>query len=61
MDGSSKGTTYRIFKHDIAFETYLKLLSESLYFPILKFRTSNHKLPIETGRWENVDHAELKC
>ena len=61
MGGSSKGTTLRIFNHNISFKSYLKLLPESFHFSILKFRTSNHKLPIERGRWENVDHAERKC
>ena len=61
MDGSSKGTTYRIFKHNIMFEPYLKLLPESLSFPILKFRLSNHKLPVETGGWENKILADRKC
>ena len=64
MDGSPKGITYRIFKHNIKFEPYLKLLPESLSFPILKFRLSNHKLPVETGRWENIildDRKYLLC
>lgn len=28
---------------------------------MFKFRTSNHKFPIEKGRWENIDHADRKC
>ena len=43
------------------FEPYLKLLQESQYLPILKFRSGNHKLPVETGRWENVDYAQRTC
>lgn len=61
LEGSSKGIIYRIFKHNIKFESYLTLIPESYYIPILKFRTSNHKLPVETGRWENVQHSERKC
>ena len=26
-----------------------------------KFRTTNHKLPIETGRWNNIDRANRIC
>ena len=48
-------------KEDVAFEYFLKLLPKSIYIPILKFRTSNHKLPIETGRWEAIPYQERKC
>ena len=37
LENSSKGSTYRIYKHAIVFEPYLKLLKESHYLPILKF------------------------
>ena len=26
-----------------------------------KFRTSNHNLPIETGRWKNIERADRLC
>ena len=60
-DESSKGSRYRILKYNIKFEPYLKLLRESLSFPLLKFRLSNHKLPVETSRWENITLADRKC
>ena len=28
---------------------------------LLKFRTRNHKLPIETGRWAGISRSERKC
>ena len=28
---------------------------------MVRFRTANHKLPIETGRWNNIDLPERKC
>ena len=28
---------------------------------MLRFRTTNNKLPIETGRWNNIDLPERKC
>ena len=34
LDNSSKGLTYRIFKHTLDFEPYLKLLPTSEYLPI---------------------------
>ena len=32
-----------------------------MYIPLIKFRTSNHKLPIEVRKWENTSYAERKC
>ena len=58
---SSKGKYYHIFKENIELEPYLKLLPKKLYIPVIKFRTSNHKLPVETGRWENIPYGERKC
>ncbi len=36
-------------------------LPESKHIPLIKFRTTNHKLPIETGRWNNIELSERKC
>ena len=58
---SSKGRSYKLFKENLECEPYLKILSKSSYIPLIKFRTANHKLPVEIGRWENIPHAERKC
>ena len=42
-------------------ETYLLKLPVSFRIPSTKFRVSNHKLPIEIGRYENVERSEGKC
>ena len=42
------------------FEKYLTILPESKYLSFLKFRTANHKLPIEVGRWTNTDISDRK-
>jgi hypothetical protein len=57
---SPKGNYYSCIKDTIVFERYL-LLPKSISCNILKFRTSNHKLPIETGRWRNVPRYERTC
>ena len=36
-------------------------LDRKQYLPLIKFRISNHRLPIETGRWENVPFDDRKC
>lgn len=58
---SSKRKNYRLFKSNILFENYLTILPKSSYLQLIKFRTANHKLPIETGRWNNTDISERKC
>ena len=50
-----------IFKNDINFENYLIKLYKKHWSTLLKFRLSNHRLPIETGRQDNIPLAERKC
>ena len=57
---SSKRKTYNLFKHDVHFENYLTKLTKKQYSTSLKFRLSNRRLPIETGRWENIPLEERK-
>lgn len=52
---------YKLFKASFGFENYLtKLPSKSLYH-LIKFRTRNHKLPIETGRWRKISLSNRTC
>ena len=37
------------------------LLQPKQWKPIIKLRTSNHYLPVETGRWNNTERHERKC
>jgi hypothetical protein len=61
LSQSTKGLNYSIFKESIKIEKYLIELkkSEANYF--LKFRSSNHFFPCETGRWANIDIADRHC
>ena len=54
LNDSSKGKNYSIFKHEINLENYLTILHRNIYLTLCKFRTANHRLPIEIGRWENT-------
>ena len=36
-------------------------MSKKHYSALLKFRLSNHRLTVETGRWENIPIEERKC
>ena len=31
------------------------------YLNILKFRTGDHHLPVEAGRWNNIEYSQRKC
>ena len=61
MAQSSKGLNYRMIKNEHCIEENLTILPKSRYIPLIKYRTANHFLPVETLRWQGVDIAERKC
>ena len=58
---SSKCLNYRMYKSEHKFENYLKNLPAKLMQNFINFRLCNNKLPIETGRWRNIDRNLRKC
>ena len=61
LQESHKGTNYNIIKQDIALEKYLITTPKCYWLSLFKFRTENHRFPVETGRWDDTDYAERKC
>ena len=61
MNNSSKGQVFRIFKQTFGMEYYLKTLSPKNQKIFVKFRTANHHLPVETGRWHRKFLSERFC
>ena len=61
LQDSSKGRSYSLFKQEIKLENYIFTLNGPLLFAMIRFRTANHKMPIETGRWNQIDLPERKC
>ena len=61
LNQSSKGRNYSLFKDNLTYEHFLTTLPRNAYIPMIKFRTANFKLPIETGRWNNLPVYERKC
>ena len=49
--GGNKLRTYKLFKNSLAFEPYLKIANPEKRRIIAQFRTSVHRLHIETGRF----------
>ena len=61
IENSSKAITYRILKTELILEPYLTYLPRSKAINLLHFRTSTHRLPIETGRWNNTPIHNRIC
>ena len=58
---SSSSNKYRIFKTKFEQSPYLSILSFYYSKRFLAFRTRNHRLPIEVGRWRGVPLQERTC
>ena len=50
-----------ILKEDWTLENYIKQLDYREAINILKYRTANHRLPVETGRFYEIDYEDRKC
>ena len=61
VQNSPKALNYRIFKEKFEFEHYLKVLDHKKAIGLCRFRTTNHNLPIESGRWRNINRNDRKC
>ena len=60
-DASNKKKNYMWLKDEWRMEPYICKLNLDCAFTVLKFRTSNHKLPVETGRYFNIDYKDRIC
>jgi len=54
LQNSPKARNYRMFKEKLEIEKYFEKLDDRNIITLCRFRTTNHKLPIETGRWQNI-------
>ena len=44
-------------KGNLEFEKYLDFLNNTDRYVLCRFRTGNHQLLNETGRWENIERT----
>lgn len=58
---SSKSSCYRIYKENFGFEGYLDVLTDKERNIFCKFRTTNHRFIIETGRWNDIERQDRIC
>ena len=61
IQDSSKRKNYSAYKKEIGLERYLLDLCYKFCFPLCRFQTDNHRLPVETGRCANIPLDERKC
>lgn len=61
LQNSQKGINYGIIKQGITLEKYLITVQRKYWQSVLKLRTENHKFPVETGRWNDIDYRDRKC
>ena len=61
INSSSNGITYRIFKNQYGINKYFSILNNPQCRILTAFRTRNHRLPIEVGRWGNIPISERIC
>ena len=61
LQNSSKGRNYEAIKDNIVLEPYFLKLQPNHYIPLVKFRTGNHRFPVEIYRWEGIPLSERKC
>ncbi|MCG8033764.1 MAG: reverse transcriptase family protein [Candidatus Thiodiazotropha taylori] len=58
---STKALIYFNFKQNFGLEKYFTAMPRKFDILFFKVRTSNHKLPIETGRWDGTEIHDRKC
>ena len=58
---ASKGEFYSIFKTEFGMERYLLKLSPVERINICRIRTSNLRIPIESGRWFGIPRSDRIC
>ena len=58
---TSDTNLYKYFKNTFERNVYFDKLSFFQCKNIIRFLTRNHRLPIETGRWQNKPVNERKC
>lgn len=61
INDTEKCYIYRMFKSEWGYEKYLSILPAKMAKLYCKFRTSNLRLPIQLGRFNNIPRHERIC
>ena len=57
----SKANIYFSLKNEIKLENYLTIFTGKIRNSICRFRTANHPLAVEVGRWIGKDYDQRFC
>ena len=61
VENSNNSSFYKLFKHKFEIEKYLSSPPSSLLYSKIRFRTRNHRLPIEIGNWAKIPVNQRLC
>jgi hypothetical protein len=61
LESSNVYGNYRIYKTAFQLEPYLLALEPKHAIPLCKFRTNNHYLPTQVGRYNRTNYADRLC
>ena len=61
LQNSSKGKNYQLFKDTVQLGPYFLNLSRKHFFTFIRLKTANHRMQIETLRWEGIPLHERTC
>ena len=61
IENNSSRINNRIFKTNFVFEQCLESLPIKQQIFFMQIRTRNHRLPIETSRWQSIQREERLC
>lgn len=61
LNKSTSGINYRLIKNEFGINDYFKNLPNKPCRIVTAFRTRNHKLPVELGRWQSKPINERIC
>ena len=61
LENSMKGKIYKSFKSEFGLERYFIKLPKNEIIPLFKYRTANHNLPVERGRYDHTPFENRIC
>jgi len=61
IDNDDVFLNYRMYKPIFCQDPYIKLLPTNCLIPLVKFRTTNNKLLVNTLRYNSIDRSERIC
>ena len=53
------GGNYKLFKGEFKLENHSDILEDKDKFTLCRFGTTNHRLPVEVGRWKNIIREQV--